>query len=484
MGLLSHAGVRLGCGLRPAPGLFVNRISTPSTRQSAQPRLALLALLALAGPLTAFAACAEPAAQGDTEQPAAETFSLHGQFTVVSQHHPAFRSPYAGANSLTAERSTKTTADLTLYLGTRLWTGAAFYLNPEIDQGYGLSNTLGVAGFPSGEAYKIGRNRPYLRWNRAFLQQVIGLDEQAEAVAAGPNALAGSVPTNRLTLTAGKLSVGDLFDGNGLAHDPRADFLNWSIIESGAFDYAADAWGYSYGAAADLKTGGWSLRLGVFAMSDVPNSVVLDKTFRQHEWVAEVEHRHSLWGQPGALRLLAYLNRADMARYDDALHRAAAAGQGLAPDLAAVRRRGNKAGLALNVEQQGADGVGTFARLSASDGRQEAYDFTEINRSIAAGVVLQGTLWGAPAHRFGGAVAVNALSGAGRRYFGAGGMGILIGDGQLPHAGSEQILETWYAVPLGTRATLTADWQHIRNPAYNRDRGPVQLLALRLHAGF
>lgn len=459
-------------------------IAMPVTLLRRSPGLALR--LSGAAALLACLAGASAAAASASTEPAAEPerWSVHGQFTGVVQHHPAFRSPYAGANSLTPDRSTEETADLTLYLGLRLWTGAAFYLNPEIDQGYGLSNTLGVAGFPSGEAYKIGRQRPYLRWNRAFLQQTIGLDDQTEAVAAGPNSLAGSLPTNRLTLTAGKLSVGDLFDGNGGAHDPRVDFLNWSIIESGAFDYAADAWGYSYGAAADLKTGDWSWRLGVFAMSDVPNSVVLDKTFRQHEWVAEVEHRHSLWGQPGALRLLAYLNRADMARYDDALHRAAAAGQGLAPDLAAVRRRGNKAGLALNVEQQGADGVGTFARLSASDGRQEAYDFTEINRSIAAGVVLQGTLWGAAAHRLGGAVAVNALSSAGRRYFGAGGMGILIGDGRLPHAGSEQIVETWYAVPLGTRATLTADWQHIRNPAYNRDRGPVQLLALRLHAGF
>ncbi len=427
------------------------------------------------------ATTADTPSSATTPSTAPESWSLHGQFTLVSQHQPAFRSPHAGANSLTPEASTKETADLTLYLGARLWTGAAFYLNPEIDQGFGLSNTLGAAGFPSGEAYKVGRSRPYLRWNRAFLRQVIGLDGDTETVEAGANALAGSVPANRLTLSAGKLSVGDVFDGNGLAHDPRADFLNWSIIESGAFDYAADAWGYSVGAAADGQFGDWSLRLGVFAMSDVPNSVVLDKTFRQHEWVAEVEHRHSAWGQPGVLRLLAYLNRADMARYDDALRRAAG---GAAPELAAVRKRGNKAGLALNLEQQWADGVGSFARLSTSDGRQEAYDFTEINRSVAGGLVLQGRLWGAPQHRWGGAVAVNALSGAARRYFAAGGMGILIGDGQLPHAGSEQIMETWYAVPLGPQATLTADWQHIANPAYNRDRGPVQLLALRLHAEF
>jgi high affinity Mn2+ porin len=174
-----------------------------------------------------------------------------------------------------------------------------------------------------------------------------------------------------------------------------------------------------------------------------------------------------------------------MARYDDALRVVAAqAGSSAVPDLAAARRRGNKAGVALNLEQQWADGVGSFARLSASDGRQEAYDFTEINRSFAGGVVLQGRLWGAPQHRWGGAVAVNVLAGAARRYFAAGGMGILIGDGQLPHAGSEQIVETWYAVPLGPWTTLTADGQRITNPAYNRDRGPVSLLALRLHAEF
>lgn len=197
------------------------------------------------------------------EASAPETWSIHGQLTNVTQWHPGFTAPYSGANSLDPNAQNAETTDLTLYLGTRLWQGGELYVNPEIDQGFGLSNTLGVAGFPSGEAYKVGENKPYFRLQRAFLRQVIGLSGAQQTIEDGPNQLVGATAANNVTLTIGKFSDVDIFDTNTYAHDPRADFLNWSIIDAGAFDYAADAWGYTYGMAVEWTQSWWTLRGGL-----------------------------------------------------------------------------------------------------------------------------------------------------------------------------------------------------------------------------
>jgi high affinity Mn2+ porin len=411
-----------------------------------------------------------------------ERYSLHGQFTSVTQRQSAFRSPYQGDNSLTPQRAQKETADITLYIGARLWPGGELYLNPELDHGFGLSNTLGAAGFPSGEAYKVGKNRPYLRMSRAFVRQVVALGGDDESVEPGPNALGGRVAGNRLTFSVGKFSLSDFFDGNSYAHDPRADFLNWSIVEAGAFDYAADAWGYTQGAVAEWQVGNWTLRLGFVALSDHPNSTHIDTTFSQHAGLAEAEHRHSWVGRPGKMRVLAFTNSGRMGAYDEAVQLASAGA--MPADTAAVRRRASKSGWAAGIEQEVATDVSAFLRVSGSQGQHEAFDFTEINRSVSGGVVLKGGLWGQPLHSWGLGLADNAISGAAQRYFRAGGIGILIGDGQLPNAGHEQIVETFYSVRFAPELSLTGDWQRIANPAYNRDRGPVSVLGLRLHAEF
>jgi high affinity Mn2+ porin len=328
----------------------------------------------------------------------------------------------------------------------------------------------------------VGKNRPYLRMSRAFLRQVVELGGDAQTLEAGPHALAGHVASNRLTFSVGKFSLGDFFDGNTYAHDPRTDFLNWSIVEAGAFDYAADAWGYTQGAVAEGQIANWTLRLGFVALSDHPNSTHIDTTFSQHAWLVEAEHRHAWLGRPGKTRVLAFSNRGRMGRNDEAVARAAL--DGTPADTAAVRRRASKSGWAAGVEQELAAEVGAFVRLSSSQGGHEAFDFTEINRSLSGGVLLGGALWGQPQHSWGLGLASNAISGAAANYFRAGGIGILIGDGRLPHAGHEQIVETFYSVRMAPGLTLTGDWQHITNPAYNRDRGPVGVLGLRLHAEF
>lgn len=418
-------------------------------------------------------------AKADVATP--EIWNLYGQFTSTEQWHPSFSAPYSGENSLPSGNRGANTNDVTLFAGLRLWQGAAAYINPEIDQGFGLGNTLGLAGFSSGEAYKVGANTPYQRLPRAFIRQVINLGGAEETVASGANQLAGMRTHDNITLTVGKFSVTDIFDTNTYAHDPRIDFFNWSIIDAGAFDYAADSWGFTRGAAMEWTQDWWTLRGGVFALSKAPNSTVVDTTFRQRSYVAEFEERHQWRGMNGKVKLLAFVNQGDMANYGDAVQWGA--GNGQVPQVAPVRRYQSRPGVSLNMEQALSPTLGAFGRLSWNDGSKEAFDFTEINRSVSGGLSLQGDSWGRHDDTIGAAFAVNGLSKAAQQYFSAGGMGILIGDGQLNY-GLEQIFETYYSYALTKGTRLTFDYQHIQNPAYNRDRGPVDILGLRAHVEF
>ena len=411
-----------------------------------------------------------------------ELWNAPGQFTFVAQSHRRFRSAYAGSNSLEAGSSAKETADLTVFLGVRLWPGAALYINPEIDQGFGLSNTTGVAGFPSGEAYKVGNSTPYFRLNRAFARQVLALGDATTPAESAPNALGGPQSIDNITLTLGKFSVVDVFDTNRYAHDPRADFLNWSVIDAGAFDYAADAWGYTYGGAIEWTKQWWTVRGGLFALSTVPNSTTPDGSFRQYSLIGELEERHSLWGHPGKVKLLGFVNRGRMARYDDALRLAQVTGT--VPDVTPARRDASRSGVTLNIEQEVRADLGAFVRASVNDGSQEAFEFTEINRSVSGGLSLKGTGWHRPGDTLGFAVAVNSLSGAARRYFAAGGLGILIGDGGLTRYATERIAEAYYSARLDDHLSVTLNFQRVLAPAYNPDRGPVSIFGLRLHAEF
>jgi high affinity Mn2+ porin len=409
-------------------------------------------------------------------------WNLHGQVTFVQQGHPSFTSPYQGANSLTPGRNSEETSDWTLFAGIRLWKGAALYVNPEIDQGFGLSDTLGVAGFPSGEAYKVGQSKPYFRLPRAFLRQRLDRGGESRAISPGANELGGTQTADNVTLTIGKFSVVDIFDTNTYAHDSHRDFLNWSVVDAAAFDYAADAWGYTVGAAVEWTRSRWTLRGGFFDLSDVPNSPQLEPGFREFALIGECERRYDLQGHAGAVRVTGFLNYGRMGSYDDAVNLARATGA--APATALVRHYASRPGLSLNLEQQLAPGLGAFARLSSNDGSKEAYEFTDVNRSLMLGLSLKGHRWNRAADAFGLAAAFNGVSASARAYFAAGGLGILIGDGQLPHPGTETILETFYAMQVVKHLTVSANYQYVVNPAYSRDRGPVSVFAVRVHAEF
>ena len=409
-----------------------------------------------------------------------QNWSLHAQYTGTLQAHPAFAAALGGPNSLSTAASSKGTNDVTLYLGVRPFAGAEIFVNPEVDQGFGLANTVGMAGFPSAEAYKVGQTSPYLKIPRLFYRQTFDLGGAKVVQSEAANQFAMNKAADELVLTIGKFSVVDIFDTNAYAHDGRCDFLNWSMVDAGAFDYAADSWGYTYGAAAELTQGDWTFRAGFFALSKVPNGEVLDDTFRQNEWVLEVERRYALAAHPGRLKCLFFLNRADMGAYADAV---AASGGGI-PSTALVRRYGSKSGWALNLQQElGAD-VGVFARASVNDGAKETYDFTDIDASFAGGLSLGGGWWSRPEDKAGIGFVVNRLSASARQYFAAGGLGPLIGDGPHGAYAAEQVMECYYSWGWAKSWHLTVDYQRGWNPAYDPQRGPIDLYALRMHADF
>jgi high affinity Mn2+ porin len=421
---------------------------------------------------------ADPADSNDQEQ----SWAVHVQETFVLQANPAFHSPYEGPNSLDPRPHAKETWDLTVYAGVRPWPGAEIWVDPELDQGFGLSDTLGVAGFPSGEAYKVGKLAPYAKLPRWFLRQTIDLGGESEKVDADLIQLRGRHTANRLVLTLGKFSVVDLFDTNEQAHDPRSDFMNWTIIDAGTFDYAANAWGYTYGAAAELYQGPWTFRAGAFDLSKVPNSEELDPSFRQYELDGEIEHRHSIADEPGKVKVTFYLNHGRMGRFADAISLAELNRQ--AADITAVRRMRSRIGVSFNLEQQVSDTVSLFAKGGITNGNVEPYEFTDVDRTIAAGISIKGKSWKRPDDTVGIAGVINGITSVHQRFLDAGGLGILVGDGRLPHPGPEEILEAYYDVAVAKALHLALDAQFIRHPAYNRDRGPVPVGAFRLHAEF
>lgn len=412
--------------------------------------------------------------------PEFDNFAIHGQTTYLNQYVFPFRNPYSGQNSL-APNQGRETWDTTAYLGMRLWQGAELWVNPEIDQGFGLSSTLGVAGFPSGEAYKVGAAVPYARIPRYFVRQTIDLGGDTQKIDGAANQFSGSQTANRLVLTVGKFAVTDIFDTNKYAHDPRSDFMNWALIDTGIFDYASDPWGFTYGAAAEWYQGDWAVRGGIFDLSVVPNDVELDPHFAQFQWVGEIERRYVLWGQPGKVAVTGFLSRGRMGSFSDAIALAAATGG--VPQTSAVRQYTSRAGLSFNLEQQITADLGMFARAGFANGNIEPYEFTDIDRTAAAGLALAGKSWGRPDDTVGLAGVINGISGVHQAYLNAGGLGILIGDGMLPHPAPEQIVEAYYQLPVSF-FKLTLDYQFIVNPAYNSDRGPASVVAARLHAQF
>lgn len=409
-------------------------------------------------------------------------WSIHGQMTFLPQGYLNIHSPYQGPQSLPARGQVRETWTATAFIGRKLWEGGEVYFNPELAQGFGLNHTLGIAGFTNGEAQKAGAEFPRVRAQRYFFRQTFGFGGGQETVEDGPNQVAGKRDVDRVTVTVGRFAVGDFFDNNAYAHDPRADFMNWSVWASSAYDFPADLPGFTRGAVAELNRESWAMRAGLFQVPERPAADVL--TFKSGGTVVEFEERHTVFGQPGKARIGVFANRGNTGSYSEAVALAAAnPGTDINDIMDSIRRQRPKVGVYGNVEQAVTRDVGVFARASWSDGKNEMLSFTDIDRSASAGVSIKGAGWGRPQDTVGVAGAVNAIGAAHRAFFEAGGLGLLIGDGRLNYA-QERALETYYAISLSKWATLTLDYQFIANPGYNADRGPVSLFAARLHAEF
>jgi high affinity Mn2+ porin len=417
-----------------------------------------------------------------------DSFNVHAQTTFAWFAYPAFRSPYMGPQSLPGGGQGRETFDATLYAGIRLWQGAEVWINPELEQGFGLDNTHGIAGFPSGESFKLGFAYPYARLQRFFLRQTINLGGDIGTLDADINQFANTLTSNRLVLTVGKLFIPDIFDTNKYANSSKTDFMNWSFLNAATFDFAGDAWESSCGVAAEWYQGFWTLRGGVFDLSATPEggisptAIGLDSTFDQFQMVGEIEERHQLWGQPGKFKVTAFLSRGRAGAFQDAINLAQLTGQ--PADINAVRTYRSRPGVSVNLEQQVSETVGVFARAGWSDGNIEPWDFTDVDRTVSGGVSLNGKSWGRPNDTIGVAGAINAITAVHQEFFNLGGLGILIGDGQLPNPGLEQIFETYYSYALTPASRLSFDYQFINNPAYNTQRGPVNVFGVRLHAQF
>jgi high affinity Mn2+ porin len=417
----------------------------------------------------------QPQGATDSKPPGDQRWNLHFQSTVLGQWAAPFPAEYSGGNSLEPHGEVKDTFSFDVTAGIRLWRGGEFFADVLTWQGYGLSKTTGLAGFPNGEAYRLGKTYPDVIVARGYLRETVPLGG-GPSPGADPNA--GSKGERRLILSVGHIPVTDVFDKNAYANDPRAQFMNWAFVNNAAWDYPANSLGFSNGVSAEFDLGSWTARTGIFQDSQFANALRMDWNLL-HAWslAEELEKRHSFRGHPGAARLFGYETKAHMGNYQESLSNP--------QNIYANGQRGyrSKYGFGINLEQEVKKDLGAFVRLGWNDGKNQTWEFTDVDRTATAGLSLKGTRWRHADDTLGLGVIVNGISAVHRQYLAAGGLGITVGDGALDYR-AERIAETYYNWKIAKHFQLTLDYQFAQNPAYNHVRGPVDLFALRFHTVF
>jgi len=425
-----------------------------------------------------------------------EIYSVHGLTTSVVQGYPKFNAQYSGAYSFIPQGQVRSGTSAGLFMGLRLWQGASVYFNPEMDQGYGLQNTVGAASYVNATTTRVGSSAPYMRVQRLFLRQIIGLGggtqqdfgesgAQSELLESTANQISDKVDKDRLTFTIGKMSVQDIFDDNEYAHDPTKDFMNFAFTTLGTFDYAANKWGYTDGAVLEWRKDWWTARAGVYQLSQLPGSVNIEPVlFRQYMAVGEVEARYDILEQPGALKFLFFSNNGYFNKFDEIIALSYAT-DSYPPNISnnSLRQWRQKNGFGVNLSQQIMPNVGFFLRAGLNNGRYETVDYTDMNQTLTGGLVFFGELWDRPDDKIGFGAAISGISGSFARYLSLGGIASFVGDGGLTYT-QEKNIETFYKWHINDYLEMTADYQLMMNPGYNLVRGPVNFFGLRLRAEF
>lgn len=414
------------------------------------------------------------------DTPETETWNAKFQTTYVWQKKSSMISPYAAQNSLSGAPEKSYTLTTSAYLGMRVWPGGEAYLNIEAAQGVPFSNLTGMGSFTNGEMTRGSSTNPKFYRQRLFLRQTWEHAGESEFEESEPNQLAGRQSQNRTVLTVGNFSTLDLFDNNRYAHDPHSQFMNWANMTYAAFDYASDARGFGWGFALEWFEEDWAIRFARMTPPKEPNSLPLDYRFFKHYGDQfEIEHAHELNGLDGKVRVLLMRNRAVLAGYQDAIRLGLVTNT--VPDIRKVCV-GEKVKYALGVsaEQELTENVGAFFRAMWADGRSETLAFGEVDDSLAAGLSIEGDSWGRVDDVLGISLLSNGISKDRQAYLQTGAMSFFIGDGRLNYQ-RETIFESYYSWNVMKDAWFALDYQYVRNPAYNADRGPLHVLGARLH---
>ncbi len=388
------------------------------------------------------------------------TWLLGGHTTWVLQENTALSGKnFNPALSFGPDANFGWSGTVSIFLGVLPWKGALLQIEPEYANGHGMPNASGVAGYPNGEIVRtgvIGTNPPpYVA--RAFFRQEL----------------------DAFAITVGKFALNDFFDSSRVASDPRRHFLNWALMDQGAWDYAADTRGYTYGLVLGYEHPLFEIRTGIALMPQIANGPDLDWNIVQSQsGMLEIEFKYQLFKQPGLIKAMSYINHANMGNYDSAIRSATA---GKAPDIIATRSHSAiKYGGGILVEQQFNREILAFLRAGLNDGQTETFAFTEIDLSISLGAHMTGAYWKRPLDRLALAFVTSGLSNSHANYLAAGGVGFQLGDGALNY-GWESILETYYLVGFGEHIEASADMQAIFNPGMNAGHGPTVVFGLRLH---
>jgi high affinity Mn2+ porin len=416
-----------------------------------------------------------------------ENWSVHGQLTSISQTKNDFLSPYQGANSLLNKEEgggkPSYSVSSTVFLGRKLSEHSAFFINPELFQGVPFNGQLvGLGGFQNGELQKGAFESPVYYTARAFFRQTLNFGGETKEEESGPNQFKSVVTSQRWVLTFGKLASLDYFDDNTYSHDPRKQFQNFSIFSMGAFGYAADIKGFTFGAVAEWYNQNHIVKVARLALPLIPNNPLLDFSL-QKDYADQIEitRFHKIKNQHGALRFILYRQYGLMATYDDAIKTGLK--NNSLPDIVQNRKNGTTSwGYGLNAEQAVWDHTGFFTRYSWNPGQTETQTL-DISQSFSMGVNIKGSFWSKPSDELGVGFAVNQISAAEVNYLKRGGLTAFIGDGQLNYK-PETVFETYYNFSINPKTTLTTDYQKISNPAYNSNRGPINIYGVRLHYEF